>query len=328
MTDVMRPHLSPVLVTAAAVAATALPASAQAAAPVVQTGGAARVTQTSATLTGSVDPGGEQTVYLFEFGPEGSPVATTRTPEVPAGDGARPVTAAVDIPTAPATRYRYRIVARNADGTRRGRVRSFRTPRQPLGLALTADLNPITFGGPGATVRGAVTGTGAAGRPVVLQVRSFPYTTPFADLTLPTVTDAAGGFAFTGLGIGQTTQFRVRLAQRPGVTSPVVTVGVAARVATFVAERVRRGRRVTFKGWIRPARPGAQVAIQRRNRSGEWSTVAGTITRGGDADRSRFRKRIRIRRTGRYRVLVVINDGNLTGNTGREVRIRATRRRG
>jgi hypothetical protein len=319
-------HLSPALVTAAVLAA-ALPAGAQAAAPVVQTGGAARVTQTSATLLGTVDPGREQTVYLFEFGPEGSTVATSRTPEVPAGAGDRPVNAAVDIaPLAPATTYRYRIVARNEDGTRRGRVRSFRTPRQPLGLTATVDANPVLFGTP-AAVRGAVTGTGAGGRPVVLQGRPFPFTSEFADLTAPTPTDAAGAFAFGGLGIGTTTQFRVRLAGRPGVVGPILSVGVAARVATFVARRVQRGRRVTFRGWIRPARPGAQVAVQRRARNGEWSVVAGTITRGGSADRSRFRKRVRIRRTGRYRVLVVINDGNLVGNVGREVRIRAVRRR-
>ncbi len=318
-------HLSPALMAAAALAA-ALPAGAHAAAPTVETGGAARVTQTSATLTGTVDPGREQTVYFFEYGPPGQ-VGAARTPEFPAGGGSGRVTAAADVTgLTPYTRYRFRLVARNEDGTRRGTVRGFRTLRQPIGLGLGADANPITFGGQ-ATLRGSVTGTGALGRPVVLQARSFPYTTPFADLTAATPTDPAGAFAFGGLGIGATTQFRVRLADRPGVTSPIVTLGVAARVTTLAARRVRRGGRVTIKGWIRPARSLALVVVQRRTQRGGWTNVARTTTRGNDLERSRFRTRVRVRRTSRYRVAVFVNDGTLTGNVGREVRIRAVRPR-
>jgi hypothetical protein len=308
------------LTAVALLTALALPGSALAESPTAATGGAARVTQTNATLTGSVNPRGERTVYFFEYG------TTTRygarTPDFPAGDGRSTVTAAATIDgLTPATRYQYRLVARNEDGTARGANRSFRTPNQPLGVTLTADANPVTFGNP-ATVRGTVTGTGGGGQPVVLQARGFPFTTDFADVAGPLNTDAVGAFVFTPIGIPSTTQYRVRLVNRPGVESPILSIGVGVRVATYVQRRVRRGGLLQFSGTIRPARAGAQVAIQKRNSRGGWSVVAGTITRGGGETFSRYRKRVRIPRGGTYRILVALADGNLTTNTGTEVRIR------
>jgi hypothetical protein len=310
-------------VAVALLTALVLPASAVAAPPTVATGGAARVTQTSATLTGSVTPNGRPTVYFFEYGPTARYGA--RTPDFPAnpGRGTLPAAATLEGLTA-ATRYQYRLVARNQDGTRRGANRSFRTPNQPLGVTLAADANPVTFGTP-ATIRGTVTGTGGANQPVVLQARGFPFTSPWADVAGPARTDAAGSFVFSPIGIPATTQYQVRLVDRPGVGSPVLSIGVGVKVATYVKRSVRRGGRLLFTGTIRPARAGAQVAIQKRTSTGTWSVVAGTITRGGGVDRSRFAKRVRIPRGGTYRVLVALADGNLTTNTGTEVRIRTRR---
>ncbi len=308
------------LTTLVVLVAAALPASAGAAAPTAATGGAARVTQTGATLTGSLTPRGEETVYFFEYGPTRRYGA--RTPDIPAGAGRSTVTAAATIEgLTPATRYRYRLVARNASGTARGARRSFRTPAQPLGLTLTADANPVTFGTP-ATIRGTVTGTGAAGQSVVLQARPFPFTSDFADVAGPAPTDAAAAFVFAPVALAATTQYRVRLVDRPAVASPIVSVAVGVRVSTYAARRIRRGGLLLFRGTIRPARAGAQVAIQKRNSRGGWSVVAGTITRGGTEGFSRFAKRVRVRRGGTYRVLVALADGNLTTNTGSEIRVR------
>jgi len=60
----------------AAIAAAA-PAAAAVTKPTVGTGGVSRVTPTSATLTGKVNPNGAQTTYFFQYGPSNLYGATT-----------------------------------------------------------------------------------------------------------------------------------------------------------------------------------------------------------------------------------------------------------
>jgi hypothetical protein len=207
---------------------------------------------------------------------------------------------------------------------RSGTIRSFRTRPQPLGLQVSAAPNPVTFG-QGATLTGTLTGTGNANRRVVLQQRLFPFTADFADVGAPQVTSATGTFAFSSLFLPQTTQLRVR-TDPPAAVSDVVTIGVAVRVKTNVSTtRVTRGRRIRFSGTIRPARAGAQFAVQKRTRDGRWVVVAGGITRGGSQNFSGFTRRVRIPRGGRYRVFVNIVDGNLVSGVGREIAV-STRR--
>src|SRR3954449_508082 len=80
---------------AALLCALALPATALAAptAPTATTGAASSVTQTSATLSATVDPNGGPTTVQFEDGTSASYGLTSATKTV---DGADPVT--VDIP--------------------------------------------------------------------------------------------------------------------------------------------------------------------------------------------------------------------------------------
>ena len=136
------------------------------------------------------------------------------------------------------------------------------------------------------------------------------------------LTNAQGQFAFPLLSVPLNTQFRVLIPDRPSVACPIVTVGVAVRVSMNVsATRVRTGRIVRFFGAVRPARPGAQFAVQNLRR-GRWVTVAGGITHGSRGGVSRYAKRVRIRRGGRYRVFVRVVDGNYVSATGRAVTIR------
>jgi hypothetical protein len=101
-----------------------------------------------------------------------------------------------------------------------------------------------------------------------------------------------------------------------------VPVAVKVGTVTQVGRRQSDGvREVRFAGSIRPARDGAQFAVQRKRGDG-WVTVAGGITRHDDADGSRYAKRVRVRHSGTYRVYVRIVDGNMTSGTGREVSIR------
>jgi streptogramin lyase len=92
--------------------------------PAAITGAATAVTQTGATLQGSVDPNAAATTYWFEYG-----VSTqygSATPETPAGAG----DAAVLVEAAlsglePGVTYHYRLVARSAVGTSYGADATF-----------------------------------------------------------------------------------------------------------------------------------------------------------------------------------------------------------
>jgi hypothetical protein len=308
--------ITTVFALALAVPALALGASAK---PVPTTGGVAKLSPSTVSLLGKVDPNGAATRYLFQYGPTTLYGATT--PPSPAGDGTKPIIVVADVAgLAPATIYHYRLVAMNRNGLVKGADRSFKTRVQPLGLSLAATPNPVLFGRP-TVLGGTVTGTGSAGRQVVLQSNPFPYTQGFMTTSNVQLTNAQGAFAFPLVSVPLNTQYRVLIPTKPGVVSPILSVGVAVKVGTSVsATRVHRGRRVRFSGTVRPARDGAQLAIQKL-RGTSWITIAGTITHHAGASFSRYAKRVRIAHSGSYRVFVGIVDGNFVSNSGRTVRI-------
>jgi hypothetical protein len=294
--------------------------TASAAVPTVSTGGANGVTADAARLHGTVNPRGLATTYYFEYGT--SRRYGSRTPDASAGAGTsnKSVSAAVG-GLKPNTTYHYRIVASNPSGVASGGDRSFSTRKQPLGLTLSASPNPIVFGA-GTTVAGQLTGTGNAGKQVVMQQRAFPYTAGFTNVGNAVVTDANGAFTFAALALPATTQIRVQTTDGK-VTSPVATVAVAVKVETRVGTyRITAGHKLRFSGVIHPGREGAQYAVQKLGRSGQWVTVAGGITHKGSQNFSGFSRHVRIRHSGRYRIYVRIVDGNFTSGIGRTVHIR------
>jgi hypothetical protein len=317
------PHPASLLRVLAATAAVALvpAAAAQAAtAPSVSTGGASNVKDQTATLSGSVNPQGSATTYFFQYGPTVAYGSATPPASAGSGTSAKRFTTPVGS-LAPNTRYHFRIVARNAGGTRLGGDRTFTTAKQPLGFTIAATPNPVVFGTT-TTVSGTLTGTGGGNRQIVLQQRVFPYTTPFAQVGNPQVTGADGSFSFPGVAVPQNTQFRVQTDKAPTVTSPVVTAGAAVKVSTLTSTtHPRKGRSVRFSGHIYPARDGAQIGIQKLNSKKQWVTVGGTITRhsGGTTSKSRYAKSVKVSRGGSYRIYALIVDGNYVSNVGRSV---------
>jgi hypothetical protein len=294
-------------------------AQAQSAKPAVSTGAVADLTSQSATLLGKVNASGARTTYYFQYGPTTRYGAVTPSGTATAGAGTLNVTAPLAA-LAPFTTYHYRLVATNRNGTTRGKDRTFKTRRQPLGLALAATPNPVGFGQP-TVLAGTLSGTGNANRQILLLSNPFPYIQGFAPTANVQLTNAAGQFAFPLLAVPVNTQYRVVIPGSPQIASPIVSVGVAVRVGTNTSRRrVRTGRVVRFFGTVRPARPGAQFAIQVLRR-GAWRTVAGGITRGSRNGVSRYSRRVRIRRGGQYRVFVSIVDGNFVSSVGRTVRI-------
>ena len=296
------------------------PASASAAStkPAVTTGAAADVAIQTATLTGSVDPNGAATTYFFQFGTTSLYGSQTTPGSAGAGASRVAVTGALT-GLAPATTYHYRLVARNRNGLVKGADRKFKTNPQPLGVTLAATPNPVPFGG-SVTLAGQLTGTGNAGRQVVLQSNPFPYTQGFQNASNVQVTDAAGNFSFALLTVPLNTQYRVLMPQKPEVVSPIVSLGVAVRLTTHVSShRVSRGSRVRFSGTVRPASDGARVLFQRK-KGNRWVQVSHTFARGGGKS-SHYSKRVRISRGGTYRVFVQVA-GNYVSNEGTHMHLR------
>jgi hypothetical protein len=296
-----------------------LPGSALAAKATATTGAAANVTFQSARVGGSVDPNKTATNYYFQYGT--TPALGIETAPTPVGAGDKAVRVSVDLGgLAPTTRYHYRIVAQSASGTTIGKRRTFTTRKQPLGVTLAATPNPIKLGS-GTTLAGTLSGTGNAGRKIVLQSNPWPYTQGFQNASNELLTNATGGFSFPILSLPFNTQYRVVMSERPTVVSPIVTAGVKFYVGSKVSKkRVRRGRKIRFSGTIKPARPGANIAIQKK-RDGRWVSINGTVVRDG----GRYGKRIKIRRGGSYRVWTGVVDAQYTSNHGKTFRIRTFR---
>jgi hypothetical protein len=307
-----------VAVGAATLLALVAPGAAQAAAkkPAVTTRGAANITQTTVTLTGTVTPNGAQTTYFFQYGPTTLYGLTT-----PPTIATKKTAVAVPVAgLAPFTTYHYRLVARNRRGLTKGKDRRFKTKRQPLGVSLVAQPNPVPFGKP-TVLGGILSGTGNANRTVVLQSNPFPYTQGFVNASNAQVTNAQGGFSFPLLALPINTQFRVLLTGRPDVVSPIVTVFAKLQVTMHVRRHhTRRGKVVRFYGSVQPANDSAPFAVQRL-RKGQWRTVTGGLTRHHSATASAYSKRVLIRHSGRYRVYVASSNGQFAASAGRSIRI-------
>ena len=120
--------------------------------PIVSTSAATSVTDTGATLKGSVNPNGLATEYFFKYGTTPGPPYASETGKtsVPAGS---PVTASTGMTgLTAATTYHFRLFAENTSGTSEGSDLTFTTAGPP-----TATTEPATgVGGTLATLAGVV----------------------------------------------------------------------------------------------------------------------------------------------------------------------------
>ena len=315
----LRP-LAPALVGLALV----VPALSDAAAPAATTGQATNITSTGATLNGDVHPGKEATTYHFEYGT--TTAYGTNTAETSAGssNSSHPASAAISGLAASKT-YHFRIVATNPSGTTPGQDMTFKTAptgTEPGGpVTLTATPGAVIFGR-ATTLAGTVTTKKNAGVSVTLQQQPFPYTGAFADVGQAT-TDANGAFSFPGVAPQVNTRYRAVAKSKPTATSATLEVKVRLAVTRRVSDAtVRSGQVVRFSGNAAPAHVGKLVRIQRRTRTGKFRTVAKTLTRAAAGNRSKYRKRVRIKRSGVYRVRVYPADGDHARGTSAQKRIR------
>ena len=304
-----------------------LPGTAQAAAskPTVTTKAASNVAQTTVQLNGSVNPNGAKTRYFFQIG--ANSLYGSNSPETDVGNGTKAVNVSAQVANlTPNTRYHYRIVAINSKGITKGSDRTFKTKRQPLGLSLAPTANPLKYNATTA-LTGQLSGTGGGGRQVQLQYNAFPFTAGFQNLGNPVVTNPDGTYAVQLAPQTLNTQFRAILPANDAVVSPTVTLGVKVRVSTKARHtRLRSGHRVRFSGTISPAADGQQVVVQKFVR-GAWRDVADTVGRHTDSGVSTFRRRVKVRHSGSYRVFVNVTDGAHVSNIGRTIKVKVIPRR-
>lgn len=109
------------------------------AAPSAETGAASPVTQTTATLKGFVDPHGEATTCVFEYGPTTAYGSSASCASTPGGGTAKVEVSAALSGLAANTIYHYRLTATNHTGTTQGADKELKTSPGSSGPATTTE---------------------------------------------------------------------------------------------------------------------------------------------------------------------------------------------
>ena len=195
-------------------------------------------------------------------------------------------------------------------------------PKKPTGnapaLSLTAKPTVITYGRT-ATLSGRLTGSNHGNRPVGLQRNPWPFRA-FVDARKVTRTASNGSYSFT-VNPARHTRYRTVTPQPATIydtllKSPEVLILVRLRVGIRLSDATPfRGQRVRFFGSVGPKHNGRRVFVQRRRSDGRWRTVARTLTRNARGNQSRYSKRVRIFRSGVYRVRVRGHADHRTGTS-------------
>lgn len=283
-------------------------------APAATTTAATDVTETAATLNGTVDAEGTDTSWYFEYGPTTAYGSKTPTQGPEKGKASKPVSSAVTGLSSNTT-YHYRVVATSAAGTTNGADMTFTTgaPGTSPGVTIAATKKAVTFGSP-VTITGRIVGPDNAGQAVTLEFSDTPTSTTFSSTGQTATSDATGAFSIT-VTPAATRRYRVTTKGKNGYTSNEATVRVRLLVGIDVSDMTpRKGQKVFFSGSVLPGHEGVIAKIQRRTAKG-WRTVKTTplIAASPLADgttRSTYTKGVRVRSDGTYRVRVTPGDGD------------------
>ncbi|MEA2272428.1 MAG: hypothetical protein QOI98_1136 [Solirubrobacteraceae bacterium] len=313
-----------VLASLLALTAAAAVAQAQQATPTVTTGGATSVKQHSAVLNGTVRPNGANTTWYFQYGTTTAYGNHTNNRTVAAGQGTQSVSRTIN-GLVSGTKYHYRIVANNSSGTSAGVDKTFTTTGSPpvvVGVSLAASPNPATFGH-STKLTGQVAGPASGGSVVTLQAKPYPYTGAFAQVGNSVIASSSGAFSFTDSPL-LNTQYRV-VARKGGTTlvSPTVLERVRISVSTNISDTTpRAGQKVRFSGSVKPPHVGATVRVQRRTSTGKYVTIAKAHVHAVSATRGSYSIRVRISKTGYYKVRVSTPDLDHSSGVGKRRHLR------
>lgn len=227
----------------------ACPAVAGAASPSVTTGGASSVKKTSATLNATVNPGGQRTVYYFQYGPTTGYGAQTATKS--AGSGTRAVAVRTGISKlTPGTVYHYRVVAANSQGTTVGKDRHFKTagvaPAPPAvftGGTFHRTLNGALLSGVIATVRSSASYRFQFGLTPAYGTETQPFTVPARPFPQPVT------YTVTGLEAHRIYHYRLVATNRDGTTAGADQVFITGRVRPGTLTRNTRRHHLNGRRW-------------------------------------------------------------------------------
>lgn len=192
--------------------------------------------------------------------------------------------------------------------------------RPKSSVTITGGPDPVVYGSR-ITIRGQAVGKDRAGAPVALYARLAP-TYQNVMKVARTKTDATGHYSFRTV-TGVNAVYFVIAETAPPATSGNALVGVRVKLKLGVStRRPARGARVRFFGLMSPAYNGRFVLIQRKTHTG-WKTVAAARlvaakpvrTIFGPAFRSKYSRRVRIDKSGIYRVFFDPRDGLRIANT-------------
>ncbi len=183
-------------------------------------------------------------------------------------------------------------------------------PKDTRQLTLAATPKVVVFGNP-VKLSGRLTGSPSAGQEVKLQADGFPFDRFKQALTA--TTDSTGAYSFT-FTPQLNTKYRVTVKGKPPATSPELLVKVRMKASLRVSDSTpERGDLVRFRGSVKPQHDGMVVEIQKRKRDGSYKTVANARLRDAGDLRSRYSRRVRIRRGGVYRVRAPADPDHATG---------------
>lgn len=132
-------------------------------APTATTGSSSAVTDTQATVAGTVNPQGQLASYAFQYGT--TTAYGQQTASTSAGSGSADVPVRADLAgLTPGTTYHYRVIATNATGTTVGADRTFRTTgvAPPPPPTPTASTGSAQVTGASAVLGGSVNPNGLA----------------------------------------------------------------------------------------------------------------------------------------------------------------------
>ena len=192
-------------------------------------------------------------------------------------------------------------------------------PKPNPNLTIQSSANAVTFGG-SITISGTSKNI-ASGTSVELQQNPYPYS-GFHATGKTGVIDPAGNYSIAGVVPGVHTQYRVVAKTSPPTTSGTAFVRVRLRVSFKVSDSTpRRGQMVRFSGTVAPAHDGKPVLIQKRTSTG-YRTVARTVLVDNGTATSKYSKRMRIRRSARYRIVVQSLDQDHDNGTSRSRTLR------